>query len=93
MMAKTLVLYYSATNTTKKMAEAVAQQLHADIAEIHPEQPSPVRTWTGTMTNHGQRLSNMNTGKRSRSRTTCRTFPSTKTSSLGTPFGGAFRRA
>lgn len=39
MMAKTLVLYYSATNTTKKMAEAVAQQLHADIAEIHPEQP------------------------------------------------------
>lgn len=38
-MAKTLVLYFSATNTTKKMAENVAQQLNADIAEIHPEQP------------------------------------------------------
>lgn len=38
-MAKTLVLYFSVTNTTKKMAEAVAQQLGADIAEIHPEQP------------------------------------------------------
>ncbi len=38
-MAKTLVLYFSATNTTKKMAENVAQQLGADIAAIHPEQP------------------------------------------------------
>lgn len=38
-MTKTLVLYFSATNTTKKMAEMVAKQLNADIAEIHPEQP------------------------------------------------------
>ena len=38
-MAKTLVLYYSATNTTKKIAEQVAQKLNADMAEIHPEQP------------------------------------------------------
>ena len=38
-MAKTLVLYYSATNTTKRIAEQVAQKLNADIAEIHPAQP------------------------------------------------------
>ena len=38
-MAKTLVLYYSATNTTKKIAEQIAQKLNADIAEIHPAQP------------------------------------------------------
>lgn len=38
-MAKTLVLYYSATGTTKKMAEKVAQKLNAEIAEIHPQRP------------------------------------------------------
>ncbi len=38
-MAETLVLYYSATNTTKKIAEQVAQKLNADIVEIHPAQP------------------------------------------------------
>lgn len=38
-MAKTLVLYYSATNTTKKIAEQIAQKLGADIAEIHAAQP------------------------------------------------------
>ncbi|MEY8293483.1 flavodoxin [Limosilactobacillus caviae] len=41
-MAKTLVLYYSATNTTKKIAEKVAQKLDADIAEIHAAQPYTV---------------------------------------------------
>lgn len=39
MMAKTLVLYYSATNTTKKIAKEIAKSLNADIAEIHPAQP------------------------------------------------------
>ena len=38
-MAKTLVLYYSATNTAKRIAEKIAQQLDADIAEIHAAQP------------------------------------------------------
>lgn len=38
-MAKTLVLYYSATNTTKNVAEQVALKLNADIAEIHPVKP------------------------------------------------------
>lgn len=38
-MAKTLVLYYSATGTTKKVAKAVAQKLNADIAEIQAAQP------------------------------------------------------
>ncbi len=37
-MANTLVLYYSATNTTKLVAETVANKLNADIAEIHPAQ-------------------------------------------------------
>lgn len=39
MMAKALVLYYSATNTTKNVAEKIAQQLDADVAEIHAAQP------------------------------------------------------
>lgn len=30
-MANTLVLYYSATNTTKRVAETVANKLNADI--------------------------------------------------------------
>ncbi|MBB1079226.1 NAD(P)H-dependent oxidoreductase [Limosilactobacillus sp. STM2_1] len=38
-MANTLVLYYSATNTTKKIAEQIAEKLGADIAEIHAAQP------------------------------------------------------
>ena len=38
-MAKTLVLYYSATNTTKEIAKKVAQKLNADIVEIHAAQP------------------------------------------------------
>ena len=38
-MTKTLVLYYSATNTTKNIAEQVAQKLNADLAEIHPVKP------------------------------------------------------
>ncbi|WP_373842766.1 flavodoxin [Limosilactobacillus sp.] len=38
-MAKTLVLYYSATNTTKRVAEQIAQKLNADLCEIHPAHP------------------------------------------------------
>ena len=38
-MANTLVLYFSATGTTKKVAEEVAEKLNADIAEIHPVTP------------------------------------------------------
>lgn len=36
---KTLVLYFSATGTTRKAAQKVARQLGADIAAIHPQQP------------------------------------------------------
>lgn len=38
-MSNTLVLYYSATGTTEKMAQQLADQLNADIAEVHPAQP------------------------------------------------------
>ena len=38
-MAKTLVLYYSATNTTKNIAQIIANTLDADIDEIHAKQP------------------------------------------------------
>lgn len=38
-MAKTIVLYYSATGTTKQIAEYIAQQLGADIHEVQAAQP------------------------------------------------------
>ena len=38
-MPKTLVLYYSATDTTKNVAQVIANKLNADIAEIHAKQP------------------------------------------------------
>ena len=38
-MAKTLVLYYSATNTTKRIAETIADRLGADIHAIQSQQP------------------------------------------------------
>lgn len=47
-MAKTLVLYFSVTNNTKRAAEKLANKLNADIAEIHPAQPytSADMDWT-----------------------------------------------
>ena len=34
---KSLVVYYSRTNTTKKLAEAIASNVNADIEEIIPK--------------------------------------------------------
>lgn len=36
---KTLVVYFSATGSTKRVAEIIAKQLGADIFEIEPENP------------------------------------------------------
>ena len=38
-MAKTLVAYFSATGTTARVAQAVADELGADLHEITPAQP------------------------------------------------------
>lgn len=37
-MANTLVLYYSATQTTARLARVIAEELAADLALIHPVQ-------------------------------------------------------
>lgn len=36
---KTLVVYFSATGHTKKVAETIAKETDADLFEIKPEQP------------------------------------------------------
>lgn len=36
---KAIVVYFSATGTTKSVAEKLAAAIHADILEINPEQP------------------------------------------------------
>ena len=38
-MKKTLVVYFSATGTTKAAAQRLAQEFNADLYEITPEQP------------------------------------------------------
>lgn len=38
-MSKTLVVYFSASGTTKKKAEIIAEGIEADIFEIEPEKP------------------------------------------------------
>ena len=38
-MSKTLVAFFSATGTTKKLAEKVAKAANADLVEIKPETP------------------------------------------------------
>ena len=38
-MKKTLIVYFSATGTTKAAAQKLAQQYNADLYEITPEQP------------------------------------------------------
>lgn len=40
-LMKTLVVYYSLTNNTKLIAEAVAAQLHADLLEVKPQKKLP----------------------------------------------------
>ena len=41
-LAKVIVFYFSATNTTKQRAEKVAQKLGADLFEIHAAKPYSV---------------------------------------------------
>ena len=38
-MKRTLVVYFSATGTTKRAAERLAKEFDADLYEIEPEQP------------------------------------------------------
>ena len=51
-MAKTIVLYYSATGTTKAIAEYIAQQLGADLHAVQAAQPytSTDLNWHDTST-------------------------------------------
>lgn len=40
---KTLVVYYSFSGITRRMAEAIARETGADLAEIHPKTPIETR--------------------------------------------------
>ena len=45
---KTLVVYYSATGSTKAVAEKIAKNLNADTFELVPEKPTQALISTGT---------------------------------------------
>lgn len=38
-MSNTLIVYYSHSGNTRKMAKIIAEQLHADCLEIIPQKP------------------------------------------------------
>jgi flavodoxin len=40
-MSNTLIVYYSHSGNTRKMAKIIAEQLHADCLEIIPHKPYP----------------------------------------------------
>ena len=40
-MSNTLIVYYSHSGNTRKMAQIIAEQLHADCLEIIPQKPYP----------------------------------------------------
>lgn len=40
-MSNTLIVYYSHSGNTRKMAKIIAEQLHADCLEIIPQKPYP----------------------------------------------------
>lgn len=88
-MATTLVLYFSASGTTKRMAQTIANLTGADLHEIKTH--TPKRTWTGMTLSHGPQLSNTNTRGTSPASTTFRPLINTTRSSSATQFGGEFR--
>ncbi|WP_423794080.1 flavodoxin, partial [Megamonas funiformis] len=40
-ISNTLIVYYSHSGNTRKMAKIIAEQLHADCLEIIPQKPYP----------------------------------------------------
>ena len=40
-MSNTLIVYYSHSGNTRKMAKIIAEQFHADCLEIIPQKPYP----------------------------------------------------
>lgn len=90
-MATTLVLYFSASGTTKRMAQTIANLTGADLHEIKAQDPYTQADLTGMPLSHGPQLSNTNTRGTSPASTTFRPLINTTRSSSATQFGGEFR--
>lgn len=61
-MGKTLVAYYSASNNTERVAEQIAQNLHADLFEIVPTEISFATSTSSGLGQSGELLRQMSNG-------------------------------
>lgn len=87
-MATTLVLYFSTSGTTKRMAQTIANLTGADLHEI--KAPDPY-TQADLDWHDRPQLSNTNTRGTSPASTTSQPLINTTRSSSATQFGGEFR--
>ncbi len=82
-----LVVYFSATGTTRRVAEEVARVLNCDIFEIQPEQPYTEEDLDYTNSQSRTYISSTTILHVPKRQTPCRTFKSTIQYFWGIPFG------
>ena len=85
---KTLVVYFSATGHTKKVAETIAKETGADLFEIKPEQPYTLNDLNYNDKNSRVQKEHNNPSLRPDYVATQRTGPNTTASSSVSRIGG-----